>query len=74
MEAENINNPQSPALQQGAVMRSCVLCNETFSSKEKAFFCPQCEDEEFEDLENKSNIRHISMNQSPPREKKCCGT
>lgn len=31
------------------VMRSCVLCNETFSSKEKAFFCPQCEDEEFED-------------------------
>jgi uncharacterized Zn finger protein (UPF0148 family) len=50
MEAENINNPQSPALQQGAVMRSCVSCGEEFLSKyKKAIFCPYCEDEEFED-------------------------
>lgn len=30
------------------------------------------DEEEFDDLENKGNIMHISMNQSPPPEKKCC--
>lgn len=48
-EEQNINEPQDPAFLVGAVMRSCVLCNETFSGKDKAIFCPRCEDEDWDD-------------------------
>lgn len=49
-----MNNEQSPIDEKAIafnppVMRSCVSCGEDFISKDKAIFCPYCEDEDWDD-------------------------